>query len=74
MSKGLWPAVSGSIAQSERLDIAANNLANADTTGFKRDQVAFREVMSSSMNAAQKETNRVRPFLTTLLPSLSAHS
>lgn len=55
MSKGLWPAVSGSIAQSERLDAVANNLANTDTTGFKRDQVAFQALMSSAISAAQKE-------------------
>ena len=55
MSKGLWPAVSGSIAQSERLDAIANNLANADTNGFKRDQVAFTSVLSSAVTAAQKE-------------------
>jgi len=55
MSKGLWPAVSGSIAQSERLDAVANNLANTDTSGFKRDQVAFQAVLSSATSAAQKE-------------------
>lgn len=55
MSKGLWPALSGSIAQSERLDTVANNLANADTHGFKRDQVAFKAVMASATSAAQKE-------------------
>jgi len=55
MSKGLWPALSGSIAQSERLDTVANNLANADTNGFKRDQVAFKAVMASATSAAQKE-------------------
>jgi flagellar basal-body rod protein FlgG len=55
MSKGLWPAVSGSLAQSERLDAVANNLANADTAGFKRDQVAFQAVMGSAISAAQKE-------------------
>jgi flagellar basal-body rod protein FlgF len=55
MSKGLWPAISGSIAQSERLDVIANNLANSDTTGFKKDQVAFRSVMSSAVTAAMKE-------------------
>lgn len=55
MSKGLWPAVSGSIAQSERVDTVANNLANADTAGFKRDQVAFQAVMASAVAAAQKE-------------------
>lgn len=55
MSKGLWPALSGSIAQSERLDAVANNLANADTLGFKRDQVAFKSVMASATAAAHKE-------------------
>ncbi len=55
MSKGLWPALSGSIAQSERLDTVANNLANADTNGFKRDQIAFQAVMASATAAAHKE-------------------
>lgn len=55
MSKGFWPAISGSIAQSERLDTVANNLANSDTNGFKKDQVAFRSIMSSAVSAAQKE-------------------
>lgn len=55
MSKGFGPAISGSIAQSERLDTIANNIANADTNGFKRDQVAFRSVISSAITAAQKE-------------------
>ena len=55
MSKGLWPAISGSIAQSERLDTAANNLANVETNGFKKDQVAFRSVVSSAVAAAMKE-------------------
>lgn len=62
MSKGLWPAVSGSIAQSERLDTIANNLANADTTGFKRDQVAFRQVLGSAVSAAQKEEIPHKPY------------
>lgn len=55
MSKGFWPAVSGSVAQSERMDTIANNLANADTAAFKRDQVAFQTVLSSATTAAQKE-------------------
>ncbi len=55
MSKGLWPAVSGSVAQSEKLDIIANNLANVNTTGFKKDQAAFQAVLSSAVSAAQKE-------------------
>jgi flagellar basal-body rod protein FlgG len=62
MSKGLWPAISGSVAQSERLDTIANNLANADTNGFKKDQVAFRSVMSSALSAAQKEGIPTKPY------------
>ncbi len=62
MSKGLWPAISGSIAQSERLDTIANNLANSDTNGFKKDQLAFRAVMSSAVTAAMKEGIPTKPY------------
>lgn len=62
MSKGLWPAISGSIAQGERLDTIANNLANSDTNGFKKDQVAFRSVMSSAVSAAMKEEIPRKPY------------
>lgn len=62
MSKGLWPAISGSIAQSERLDTVANNLANSDTNGFKKDQVAFKTVLSSATTAAMKEEIPRKPY------------
>lgn len=62
MSKGLWPAISGSVAQSERLDTIANNLANSDTNGFKKDQLAFRSVMSSAVTAAMKEEIPHKPY------------
>lgn len=62
MSKGLWPAVSGSIAQSQRLDTVANNLANSDTNGFKRDQVAFSTVISNAIDAANREEIPRKPY------------
>jgi len=46
-AKGIYPAVSGAIAQSQRLDTIANNIANANTVGFKKDQQAFREYLTS---------------------------
>lgn len=55
MSKGLWPAVSASIAQSQRLDVVANNLANVNTTGFKRDTAAFRQMLTDAQKAAERE-------------------
>jgi flagellar basal-body rod protein FlgF len=62
MSKGFWPAISGAVAQSERMETIANNLANSDTTAFKRDQVAFQTVLSSATAAAQKEDIPRKPY------------
>lgn len=44
---GLWTAVSGGMAQSQNLDIIANNLANVNTTGFKKDQAVFKEYLTA---------------------------
>lgn len=45
--KGMYTAVSGAIAQSARLDTIANNLANANTTAFKKDRQVFNEYLTS---------------------------
>ncbi|MBX3021057.1 MAG: flagellar basal-body rod protein FlgF [Bdellovibrionales bacterium] len=47
-SKGLFSAVSGAMAQSSRLDTIANNLANVNTTGFKKDRQVFSEYLSAN--------------------------
>lgn len=47
MSKGIFTAVSGAIAQTAKLDTIANNLANVDTPAFKRDSQLFREYLTS---------------------------
>jgi len=41
-------ALSGLTAASSGLDITSNNIANADTTGFKNSQAEFGDVFSSS--------------------------
>lgn len=46
-SKGIFSAVSGAMAQSSRLDTIANNLANVNTTGFKKDRQVFSEYLTS---------------------------
>lgn len=45
--KGIFTAVSGAMAQSTKLDTIANNIANANTTAFKRDQQVFKEYLTS---------------------------
>ncbi len=46
--KGLYTAVSGSMAQNLRLETVANNLANVNTPGFKRDSQVFREYLTAN--------------------------
>ncbi len=48
MASGLWTSVSGAAAQAQSVDMVANNLANADTLGFKKDAPTFREYLSKS--------------------------
>lgn len=50
-SKGIYSAVSGAMAQSSRLDTIANNLANVNTTGFKKDRQVFSEYLSAHEKA-----------------------
>lgn len=45
--KGIYTAVSGAIAQSNRLDTIANNIANSNTTAFKKDRQVFNEYLTS---------------------------
>lgn len=45
--KGIFTALSGASAQNDRLETIANNIANANTPGFKRDQQVFKEYLTS---------------------------
>lgn len=47
MSKGIYTAVSGAMAQNAKLDTIANNLANVNTPGFKRDSQQFKEYLTA---------------------------
>jgi flagellar basal-body rod protein FlgG len=45
MDSALWAAKTGLEAQQTRMTVTANNLANVNTTGFKRSRVAFEDLM-----------------------------
>ncbi len=47
-TKGVYTALSGAMAQSQRLDTIANNLANVNTPGFKKDQQIFKEYLTAN--------------------------
>ena len=44
--KDLWVPVSAAISQQKKLDVLANNVANANTPGFKKDQLVFKEYLT----------------------------
>ncbi|WP_372653927.1 flagellar basal-body rod protein FlgF [Halobacteriovorax sp.] len=44
--KELWVPLSGAIAQQRKVETIANNVANANTPGFKKDQIVFKEYLT----------------------------
>ena len=44
MNAAMWTAKTGVQAQDAKLQAIANNLANVNTTGFKRDRVVFEDL------------------------------
>lgn len=55
MESGLLSAVSGALAQTRRVEIAANNLANASTVGFKADGATFEEFVQGAQRIDDRE-------------------
>jgi len=49
MSSGIYSTLSGNLARMQALDSIANNLANANTVGFKRDRLAFESFLSGTI-------------------------
>ena len=53
MIRGLYIAATGMLSQQRRMDVVTNNLANADTAGFKEDQLlvrSFNDMMIERLN------------------------
>lgn len=46
--KGVYTALSGAMAQSLQMDTIANNIANVNTPGFKRDTQVFNEYLTAN--------------------------
>jgi flagellar basal-body rod protein FlgF len=46
MANGIYTAMAGAVAQSDALDVTANNVANASTTGFRAERVSFGEALT----------------------------
>ncbi len=56
MMRALWTAASGMAAQQMNLDVIANNLANVNTSGYKRASLQFQEMMYDTQRAPGSST------------------
>lgn len=63
MQPALWVSKTGLEAQEKTIQIIANNLANVNTTGFKRDRALFEDLMyiNTAQAGAQSSENSIIP-------------
>ncbi len=59
MDSGLYAAYTGLLARTQALDTAANNLANAGTTGFRAQRDYFRGVLAGGIDQDRDTSSQV---------------
>jgi flagellar basal-body rod protein FlgG len=52
MMRSLWTGASGMTSQMLQIDNISNNLANVNTTGFKRERIEFKSLLYETMRRA----------------------
>lgn len=58
MSQALWIAKTGLEAQQNRLSTVSNNLANVNTTGYKRARAVFEDLLYQNLRQAGGQTSQ----------------
>ncbi len=59
MMRSLFSGVSGLQNHQTRMDVVGNNIANVNTTGFKRGRVTFQDMISQTLGNASRPTENV---------------
>lgn len=55
--RSLWTAATGMVAQQLNIDVISNNLANTNTSGFKKSRAEFEDLMYETMKIAGSATD-----------------
>ncbi|HEY1075599.1 MAG TPA: flagellar basal-body rod protein FlgG [Fontimonas sp.] len=58
MNQALWVAKTGLDAQQTRMSVVSNNLANVNTTGFKRGRAAFEDLLYQTVRQPGAQTSQ----------------
>lgn len=63
MIRGLYIAASSAMTEAKRIDVIANNIANVNTTGYKKDLMvteSFPEILISKLNSGMPDKDVLR--------------
>ena len=58
MNQALWIAKTGLEAQQTRMSVVSNNLANVNTTGFKRSNAVFQDLLYQNVRQSGGQTSQ----------------
>lgn len=62
MMRSLWTAASGMIAQQNNVDTISNNLANVNTSGYKKETVEFKSLLYQTIqNTSTDSSGELKP-------------
>ncbi|MGE3972274.1 MAG: flagellar basal body protein, partial [Porticoccaceae bacterium] len=58
MNPALWVAKTGVDAQQQRMAVISNNLANVNTTGFKRGRAVFEDLLYQNVRQVGAQSSQ----------------
>ncbi len=73
MMRALYTGASGMKGQQFRIDVTANNIANVNTTGFKRDRAEFQDLIYQNLRVPGATSATGTQFPTGLMVGLGTH-
>jgi flagellar basal-body rod protein FlgG len=63
MNRGIYPILSGALAQERQVQVFANNVANVNTAGFKQDEAMFRSLIAHRLGSMMPTGSNERIFV-----------
>ena len=57
MVRSLWTAASGMTTQQKNVDVISNNLANINTTGYKKEKAEFKSLLYQTIQEQTYNSN-----------------
>lgn len=72
MSTGIWSAASGAVGKTNALDVAADNVANATTPGFRAETAVFRQTLAGAVDRTRGTESYRYAITRTNVPQFNA--